>query len=443
MFDRGVTCSDCHDPHSGRLRAPGGQVCLGCHAADRYQTPRHHFHTAAGSRGADCVGCHMPVTTYMGVDPRHDHSFRVPRPDLSVALGVPNACTRCHADRPAAWAARQVETWYGRAPRGHQQYTEALHAGALGAPGSVERLLAVARDGAHPAIARASALARLPAGATAPDAVRASLKDPDALVRRAAARALETVESALRVELLAPLLDDAVRDVRQEAARLLAGVPGDRLTPPQRAALGRGLAEYVDAQRFNADRAESHLNLGLLYAIQQRPLEAETALKTALEIDPRFTPAAINLADLYRATGRDTDGERVLRDLLARDPRSAAARHALGLLLVRRQRTSEAVAELEAAARLAPESARYGYVYAVALHDTGRRGPARDVLGRVLARHPYDRDALAAALAYALEQDDISQALGLARRLAELEPANADVRRLVERLASARQRRPS
>jgi predicted CXXCH cytochrome family protein len=443
MFDRGVTCSDCHDPHSGRLRAPGGQVCLGCHAADRYQTPSHHFHTAAGSRGADCVGCHMPVTTYMVVDPRHDHSFRVPRPDLSVALGVPNACTQCHADRPAAWAARQVERWYGRAPRGHQQFAEALHAGALGAPGSVERLLAVARDGAHPAIARASALARLPAGATAPDAVRASLKDTDALVRRAAARALESVEPALRVELLAPLLDDAVRDVRQEAGRLLAGVPGDRLTPPQRAALGRGLAEYVDAQRFNADRAESHLNLGVLHAIQQRPLEAEAALKTALEIDPRFTPAAINLADLYRATGRDNDGERILRDVLEREPGSAAARHALGLLLVRGGRTSEAVAELEAAARLAPESARYGYVYAVALHDTGRRGPARDVLGRVLSRHPYDRDALAAAVGYALEQDDVSQALVLARRLAELEPTNADVRRLVERLASARQRRPS
>jgi predicted CXXCH cytochrome family protein len=442
MFDRGVTCSDCHDPHSGRLRASGGQVCLRCHAAEKYQTPRHHFHAAADSRGADCVGCHMPSTTYMVVDPRHDHSFRIPRPDLSLTLGLPNACTRCHAERPAAWAAQQVEAWYGRPSRGHQKYAEALQAGSVGAPGSSAQLLAVARDGTHPAIARASALARLPADPSAPDAVRASLKDADPLVRRAAARAIEGVEPALRVELAAPLLEDAVRDVRLEAALVLAGVPPHQLTQPQRAALERGLAEYVAAQRFNADRADSHLNLGLLYAIRQRPVDAEAALQTALELDPGFAPAAVNLADLYRATGRDADGERVLRAALARDPRAAAAHHALGLLLIRQKRAPEAVAELEAAARLAPESARYGFVHAVALHDVGQPRQAREALARVLARHPYDRDALSAAVTYALEQGDAGQALADARRLAELEPGNADLRRLIERLDTSRPERP-
>jgi Flp pilus assembly protein TadD len=96
------------------------------------------------------------------------------------------------------------------------------------------------------------------------------------------------------------------------------------------------------------------------------------------------------------------------------------------------------VAELEAAARLAPESARYGYVYAVALHGVGRAKQAREVLAGVLARHPYDRDALAAQITYALEQRDSSEALAHARRLAELEPQNADVRRLLERLAAER-----
>ena len=434
MYARGVTCSDCHDPHSGRLRAPGAQVCLACHAATKYQAASHHFHPAPGSRGADCLGCHMPVTTYMVIDPRHDHSFRVPRPDLTVALGVPNACTRCHADRSAAWAAAQVESWYGRRPRGYQQYAEALHAGALGAPGSVAALLAVAGDGAHPAIARASALERLPSGPAIPAAVRASVNDSDALVRRAAVRALEGVEPGERVTLLTPLLDDPVRDVRQEAARALAGVPGHRLTQPQRAALERGLGEYVAAQRFNADRPESHVNLALLYLAQQRPVDAEAALKTALELDPRFRPAAVNLADLYRATGRDADGERVLRTALARDPRSAAVQHALGLLLVRQRRTAEAMAALGAAARLAPESARYGYVHAVALNDTGQRGPARQALARVLARHPHDREALSAAVSYALADGDTRDALAHARRIAELEPENVEVRRLVNRL---------
>jgi tetratricopeptide (TPR) repeat protein len=296
----------------------------------------------------------------------------------------------------------------------------------------------VARDGAQPAIARASALERLGPGPSSAilEVARAAVRDTDPLVRRAAARVLEGADPAIRLELLPSLLDDGVRDVRLEAARALAGSPRDRLTEAQRAALDRGLAEYIAAQQLNADRPESHLNLGLLRLAQQRPADAEAALRAALEVDPRFVPASVTLADFYRATGRDAEGERVLRAALGHDARSAAARHALGLLLVRQKRTPEAVTELEAAARLAPESARYGYVYAVALHGTGRPKQAREELTSVLARHPYDRDALSAQISYALEQRDAIQALVHARRLAELEPANAEVRRLVERLAA-------
>ncbi|HUK65058.1 MAG TPA: tetratricopeptide repeat protein, partial [Dongiaceae bacterium] len=441
MFHRGVTCSDCHDPHSLELRAPGSQVCLGCHAAQKYTAATHHFHPA-GSRGGDCLGCHMPTTTYMVVDPRHDHSFRVPRPDLSVKLGVPNACTRCHADRPAEWAARQVEAWYGHTPRGYQHYAEALGAATEGAPGTTDLLQAVIRDGDQPAIARASALARLGPSPVlgVRDVVRAGLKDADPLVRRAAVAGVEGADPISRVELLVPLLDDPIRAVRMEAAHVLAGVPGDRLTDAQRAALDRVLAEYVAAEAFNADRPESHVNLALLYAARQRPAEAEAELRTALELDPRFVPAAVNLADLYRATGREAEGESVLRDVLKQDPSSAAAHHALGLLLVRGQRMPEAVAELQAAARLAPESARYGYVYAVALNGTGQPKPAMEVLLRVLARHPYDRDTLSALIAYSREQQKPKQALIYARRLAEVEPGNTEARQMVEYLESETRR---
>jgi len=441
MFRQGVTCSDCHDPHSGKLRASGSQMCSGCHAAQKYETPKHHFH-AAGSRGADCVGCHMPTTTYMVVDPRHDHSFRVPRPDLSVKLGVPNPCTQCHAGRPAEWAAKQVEAWYGHAPRGYQRYAEALGAASSGGPGAADLLQALARDGDQPAIARASALGRLGPlpSAAVPDVLRTGLKDGDPLVRRAAVAALESADPPLRVELLAPLLDDPVRAVRMEAARALANAPRDRLTDAQRTALDRGLAEYIAAEQFNADRPESHVNLALLYAARRRFSEAEASLRMALEIDPRFVPASVNLADLYRAAGKDPDGERVLRDALQRDPRGAAAHHALGLLYVRRKRMPEALAELEAAARLAPESARYGYVYAVALNDAGRPKQAMEVLRRVLARRPSDRDTLSALIAYARQQGDPRQALGYARRLAALEPANPEVRQLVEQLEAAGRR---
>ena len=384
----------------------------------------------------------MPTTIYMVVDPRHDHSFRVPRPDLSVKLGVPNACTRCHANRPAEWAAKQVEAWYGHTPRGYQRYAEALGAATAGVPGATDLLQAVIRDSDQPAIARASALARLGPSPVlgVRDVVRGGLKDADPLVRRAAVAGVEGADPVSRAELLAPLLDDPVRTVRMEAARVLAGVPRDRLTDAQRTALDRALAEYVAAEAFNADRPESHVNLALLHSTQQRPGEAEAELRTALELDPRFVPAAVNLSDLYRATGREPEGESVLRDVLKRDPSSAVAHHALGLLLVRGKRMPEAVTELEAAARLAPESARYGYVYAVALNEKSGPKPATEVLLRVLARHPYDRETLSALAAYSRAQRDPKQALIYARRLAALDPSNAEARQLVEYLESETRR---
>src|SRR5262245_52512760 len=444
MFARGVTCSDCHEPHSGKLRASGRQVCLGCHAAQKYETAKHHFHQA-GSRGADCVGCHMPTTTYMVVHPRHDHSLRVPRPDLSVKLGVPNACTTCHTGRAATWAAKQVETWYGHAPRGHQRFAEALVAAARGIPAAPEQLQSIAGDADQPTIARATALARLAGSATDASlgALRAGLKDPDALVRRAAVRSLASIEPGARAVLLAPSLDDPVRAVRMEVAVALAGAPRDRLSAGQQAALARARDEYIAGEQFNADRPESHVNLALLYAAERNVPAAESELRAALDLDPRFVPAAVNLADLYRASRRDAEGDPVLRAPLAHDPRSASAHHALGLSLARRQLTAEALSELEAAARLAPESARYAYVYAVALHDTGRRSQAIEVLSRAQGRHPYDRETLGALAMYLRGAGRAPEARGYARRLAELEPSNAELQQVVQRLEQESQgRRP-
>ena len=164
--------------------------------------------SAAGTaRRRTAIGA--PALTYMVVDPRHDHSLRIPRPDLSVKLGVPNACTRCHAGRPAEWAAKQVEAWYGHTPRGYQRYGEALGAASIGGAGATatELLQAVARDGDQPAIARATALRRLgpSPGPAALEVVRTGLKDGDPMVRRASVSALEGIDPALRAELLPPL----------------------------------------------------------------------------------------------------------------------------------------------------------------------------------------------------------------------------------------------
>lgn len=154
MSAAGVTCSNCHDPHSAKLRAEGNALCGQCHMPAKFDSAEHHHHQP-GNAGAQCVNCHMPTKTYMVVDIRRDHSFRVPRPDLSVALGTPNACTQCHAEHSAEWAAQTVAGWFPGGRQTTPHYGTALHAGRVGAADAEEQLDRLILDRSQPAIARA------------------------------------------------------------------------------------------------------------------------------------------------------------------------------------------------------------------------------------------------------------------------------------------------
>jgi tetratricopeptide (TPR) repeat protein len=440
MHARGVTCSDCHDPHSGKPRAPGNAACAQCHAPARYDSSAHTHHPA-GSQGAACSACHMSTTTYMVVDPRHDHGFRIPRPDRTVALGVPNACNQCHAKETPKWAADAIAKWFPQPKPGFQTFAEGFHAADRGAPGAPGALIRIAEDRAQPAIVRASALQRLGrqlTGATLPT-VRNALNDPDPIVRAAAVNALAGADAATRVQLLARLLGDPVRLVRMDAARTLAGEAEARLAADDRRRFESALDEYIAAQRFNADRPEGHAALGILHAMRGRDAEAAAAYRKALELDPTYVQAALNLADLHRAVAREDEAERTLREALKRSPQSAPVRHALGLALVRQKRTSEALAELALAAKLAPDDARFAYVYGVALYDTGKRAEAMKVLQAALARHPYDRELLFALATYERAAGDAARSRERARLLRELEPENRDFARLAAELDAGRE----
>jgi predicted CXXCH cytochrome family protein len=432
MHRAGVTCSDCHEPHRAALRAPGNAVCAQCHLPARFDTPEHHHHRAA-SDAARCVSCHMPARIHMVVDPRRDHGFRVPRPDLSVAIGTPNACTGCHRDRPPRWAADRVAAWHGPARAAVPHFARALHAARRGLPEAGPALVALAADPSQPGIARATALASLPEFPRAPmvPAVESALRDPDALVRMAAVRATEALAPQRRAALAAPLLRDPVRAVRLAAAHALAGVT---LPDAQRRDLDGAVAEWIRSEEVNADRPEAHLNLAGLYARLGRAADAESALRTALALDPRFVPALVNLADLMRAQGRDADGERFLGDALRVAPDAPEALHALGLLRVRQNRLPEAVDLLRRAAAGRPESAHFAYVYAVALHDTGRPADAVAVLAAAHRRRPAHRETLAALATYVAERGDAKRALEYAEKLAALDPDDPAARALVETL---------
>jgi tetratricopeptide (TPR) repeat protein len=435
MFAAGVTCSDCHNPHSGKLRAAGTGVCLQCHAPQTYASATHSHHTQA--KGApNCISCHMPTRTYMVIDPRHDHSLRVPRPDLSVKLGTPNACNYCHTDKPAQWAADAVNRWFGAHRKGFQTYAAAFHAAWTDQANAEKLLASVAVDGEAPDVARASALIELApfiSHANA-DLARRGLSDPDPMVRIAAMDMLANVPSAQDWPLVAPLLSDPVRGVRIRAADLLAAVPSERQPQADREYFNSAAAELVASLKLNADRPESRSSLANFYARRGLTAEAEAEYKAALRLSPQFAPAAINLADLYRQLGRDGDAERTLKKAIILSPADAGLHHALGLTFARMKKLDEALGELRRASELEPNRARYSYVYAVALYSAGRRDEAMTVLKNTLAAHPNDRDTLLALIAYSRDSGDINEALAYANRLAQIRSNDPNLKALIEGL---------
>ena len=441
MYAAGVTCSDCHDPHSLKLKAPGNAVCAQCHQPAKFDSPAHTHH-AAGTPGAACASCHMPTTTYMVVDPRHDHSMRIPRPDLSVKLGMPNACNNCHAKQTPQWAAAAIAQWNGKIPVGYQNFAEALHAGSTGAPGARGALLSLIDDQAQPAIVRASAIARLGRWMTPTmlPAVSRALNDPDASVRLAAVEALANTDAPTRQRYLTRMLGDPVRSVRIEAARALAGPAEAGLTPEDRTRFDRALAEYIAAQTYNADRPDGHGRLAEVYAARGNGEGAIAEYRKAIELDPTYVQAYANLADLYRARGVDSEAEAVLRSGIAKMPDAAALHHALGLVLVRQKRTADALKELAAASRLDPANARYAYVYAVALNDAGQPKPALQVLDTALTRNPYDRDVLSALAHFRARAGDREMALKYVQQLRELDPENTEYAQLAKQIEGPAQR---
>jgi predicted CXXCH cytochrome family protein len=419
MFAAGVTCGDCHEPHSSKLRASGEGVCLQCHAPDKYADVSHRHHAGVDA-APTCISCHMPVRTYMVVDPRHDHSFRIPRPDLSDKLGTPNTCNDCHSDKAPQWAAAAIEQWFGADHKGFQTYAAAFHASRTDQADAAALLAVVAADRDTPGVARATALTEL-APRISPaniNIARSGLSAPDPMVRIGALDMLESLPAGQVWPVASPLLADPVRGVRIRAASLLATVPNASQPPPDRERFQRAAAEFIAAQRTNADRPEARTTLGSFVARRGQPIEAETEYKAALQLSPQYLAASINLADLYRQLGRDGDGEAVLRAAILVSPRAAASHHALGLTLTRLKKPEAALSEFRHAAELEPSEARYQYVYAVALHSAGQREEAMTALNEALKTHPGHREILQALVSFSRMAGDTKGALGYAEQLA-------------------------
>jgi tetratricopeptide (TPR) repeat protein len=439
MHAAGVSCSDCHDPHSNQLKFDGNAVCGQCHLAVVYDV-RTHSHHEPDAPGSQCVNCHMPAKTYMVVDPRRDHSFRVPRPDLSAELAAPNACNGCHADKNSEWAAARVAEWFPDGRTGSPHYGQALAAGRNWASDRSSSLLQLAADNQAPAIVRATAISLLAEQVddAALAAIVEALKSDSTLIQLTALNALSSVPVQVRVDPAREFLHHPVRALRITAARLLVSALPD-LRQAERVEFDSAIEEYRQAQAFNSDRAEGLLNLaGLLLELGQYA-DAELALNSAIEREPYFAAAYINLADLYRQSGRDTEAQSLLKTAIENNADDPAGHLALGLTLVRSGDTTAALTELRRAAELAPGTPYYQYIAGVALNSLGEQQRALQELGDAHTRFPGYRDITFALATMNRDAGDYEAALRYARELLALSPADAAARGLITELEQAAQ----
>ena len=433
MYEAGVTCSDCHDPHSAKLVTgpKPNDVCAQCHLPTTFATAEHSGHVA---EQAGCVDCHMTSRTYMVVDDRRDHSFRVPRPDLTAKIGTPNACANCHADLEAQDAVAAIDGWRSADAAVRPHFAEAIDAARHGFAN--DRLREVATTAEFPGIARATAVSLLaqPLGSSDFQLIEAQLGSSDPLLKIAALRQLRSLPAELRLRFSAPrLLADPVRGVRIEAASVFAGM-SDLLPLEGSRAWPQAAADLRTAYESLANRPDALVALASFEVAEGNVDRAVRLYEQALRIEPRAATARANLADTLRRLGEEGRAEDLLHEGLALDESNAALRHALGLSYVRSGRPDAALAELRSAAELAPDNPRFAYVLGIALNSMGQPAEAARVLGDARARFDGDFDIAMALATILRDSGDSDGALEIAYSLARRHPESQDVVALLRSL---------
>ena len=477
MYHKGIRCSDCHNPHSGKLMFEGNKACTSCHQhpAGKYDGFNHHRHPE-GSRGASCVECHMPETTYMAVDPRRDHSLRVPRPDLSVKYNTSNACTGCHVRDKALpgatarsktedlkklfdrqdlqeyagwlraaeqgdqavksrlaevdlWADEQLTKWYGPNRKRDPHYAEALHAARNMLPEAPKKLVDLLKNKTFPAIARATAALELGAYAEpnsdVTQALRDVLSDNDPQVRAAAVASLQSASNDELFTSLVPLLKDPRRLVRTEAARVLSRFPETDFRGENRQALKRAIDECIAGAAVDNDRAAGHLMLGILYENLNEFQKAEEAYRTAMRVEPSAMGPRTNLASLY---DRQLEEAQQRIQSLAQSGNQAAAMEQIELISRLQGEANhlrqEELGLLERDARLAPDNAAVQGRIGLSRYTQNWRKEAEHAL---LMAHLLDRQNPEYAFNLAIYYRDTGRpedALPLVEQLQKIRPGS-------------------
>lgn len=432
MYSRGVTCSNCHNPHSGKILFADNQLCLQCHAK-KYDDYSHTFHNV-GTEGSLCKNCHMPGTYYMGNDFRHDHSLRVPRPDLSVLYGTPNACNKCHTDKTASWAADAVKKWYG--PNRAYHFSEDLIPASKQDAASEGHVLRLMNDTATPAIIKATALyylRNLPTENSLQMLLK-GLHHNDAQVRYRALRSLSNFPAETWLNDVLPLLSDKVRAVRIAAAEMMITLPSEQIPANYQSIFASARTELQNYVLYQTDFAEGNLMAGDYYLKQNDYVNAEQYYLRALKKDTSMNDARINLSVVYNLSHRNQEALKVLQDALKITPKNDRVYFNLALLYNEMNEKAKAEECLKKAEELHSQNPRVYYNYGLLLQKKGKLNEAIVQLQKAVQLSPND-----ASLNYALcwlyvQTKQIDKAKQVAKKLKQLNTGNPQYEQLIEQL---------
>ncbi len=432
MYSRGVMCSNCHNPHSGKILFAGNQLCMQCHAK-KYDDFSHTFHQA-GTIAAECKSCHMPAKVYMGNDLRYDHTFRVPRPDLSVKYGTPNACNNCHTDKTATWTANAITKWYG--PNRVYHFAEDLIPASKADANSEGHIMHLLNDTATPAIIKATALYYLKDINTNNSAqtLIKNLQNKNAQIRYQALRSLANFPVEVWLNVIGPSLSDKVRAVRIAAADLLITVPSSLVPSPYYPAFIKAKNELETYTLYQSDFASGDAMAGDYYLKLADYYNAEKFYVRGLQKDTAMNYARLNLSVVYNATGKNNEALKVLQDALLTDPKNDRIYFNMALLYNEMKNTVKAEESLAKAVALKSQNPRVYYNYGLMMQKNGNTKKALAMLEKGLNLSPLDADLNYALCGLYLQLNQIDKAKQCAGILKKYYSGNTDYDNIVQQL---------
>lgn len=423
MYKHNVKCSNCHNPHTGKLIIAGNGVCNQCHTKKKYDSPEHTFH-AINTEGAQCKSCHMPSKYYMGNDVRHDHIFRAPRPDLSVKYGTPNACNDCHTDKPAQWAADAVVKWYGVDRPYH--FAEDLIPGSKMDMNAQAHLIKLINDTTSPSIIKATALHYLSNvnENKSLQTIIQQLQHSDAQVRYRAVVALNNFPPLQWQAAALPLLQDKVRAVRIATANLLLSANGPQNLQQFGEPYTKAAAELNDYVMYQTDFASGNVMAGDYFLKLRHHDKAETFYLRGLQKDTAMNYARLNLSTLYNMMGRNTEALKILQEALQTDAQNDRIYFNLALLYNEMNEPDKAEENLKKAIALQSDNPRVYYNYGVLLQQKQSTHEAEKQYLKGLEFSPADADINYALCVLYLQQNQPRKAIPFARTLKRYYPGD-------------------